>query len=202
MDAKAELADKIWITCKTRIIAEERLILNDKVAHFATVWYSFWLLIWSLFQHQIELLVPYAGQMNIALSTLLTIVSVSLYNLKFGQQSEVFKGCYHALQKLEVRVKYAAENELIALQQEYIDILDRTPNHSKFDYLKLLVSRWHQNRPLKEVGREKPRVPTFIEIANFALLLSVRWIVILLLFAMPLGVMILLFLKAHIEPSP
>jgi SMODS and SLOG-associating 2TM effector domain family 5 len=186
MDHVKELLDRIWITEKVRILAEERLLQNDKIAHFATIWYSFLLVVWSLFQEQIKQVVFYADQLNVAISVLLMVVSVSLYGLKFGQHSEYFKNCYHALQRLKAKVKAAKPEDLKAFELEYIDVLEGAPNHSDFDYKALLVGRWWQGNPLVSPGTEKARKPTVFEIVMYVFLWFRRWCFIALVFSAPL----------------
>ncbi len=183
MDNSKELSDKIWITERSRIRAESRSKLNDLVAHLVTIWYSFWLIVWSLFQEPIKNSVKYYDQINTTFSVALLAMTLTLYGFKFGQRAEAYKKCYHQLQRL--RGMLNSLNDVEKIYKEYIDTLEASPNHTNFDYQRLLFEQYWKKMPLKSPGTDTPRLPTWMEILILFYSFTWRFIWIALLFIFP-----------------
>lgn len=182
MTAKSELMYRIWTTERCRIVAEERLNLYDMIGKFATIWYSILLVVLSLFQNHLREHFKFIDESSIALSVIVLASTIAVSGLRFGQRADLFKSSYHELQRLRVDVENAKENELPAIERQYINILEGSPNHISWDYIKLVVTRWKQGR----VPNDFVRKPTRIEIVEYGIRELIRWGLVILLFGLPI----------------
>lgn len=73
-------------------------------------------------------------------------LSLLIFGFKFGETAANHRSCYLALQKLRA-TKY---DDLLSLEQDYIEILGHYPNHTHGDYLRLAVSNiWGPTQDLE-----------------------------------------------------
>lgn len=89
----------IWLTAKTRMVTERRLRKWSFAGHLALTWYSFWLIvfsIWTTYTDNSSLL----NFMNIGLSVLIFGLSGLFYGLKLDSQADTFRASYLDLQKI------------------------------------------------------------------------------------------------------
>ena len=131
------LSDKIWITRKSRIYTEKRLLYANNFSNILVVWYSSFvalMTIWNL-QYPDE-------KLNIILvigSIAVLVASVVLASQKFTERSLAIKHCYIKLDELYSKTKKAEgnnnESHIIELEKEYSEILESVENHSDYDYL-------------------------------------------------------------------
>ena len=149
------LSDKIWVTRKTRIYTEQRLIKANMISNFLVIWYSFFLVcltIWNL-QFPDEKANIFLAFGSIAVLVASTVVA----SQKFSERSLAVRNCYLKLDELYFKVKEAEEKQELdddriqEFEREYLVILQNVENHSEFDYLCLRVSlRNNKNTTLPE----------------------------------------------------
>lgn len=131
------LSDKIWLTRKTRIITEQRLINSNSISNYLVIWYStilVFLTIWNLVYPD--------DRLNIFLalgSIAVLVVSAILIAQKYSERSYTIRNCYIKLDELYSKVKRAEQiqdtNKIQEFETEYSTILQNVENHSEFDYL-------------------------------------------------------------------
>lgn len=184
MSTREELNSRVWTTERCRIGAEERLNFCDLVGKLATIWYSVWLVILSVFQDLLRQNYHFIDETSIALSVIVLTFTIAISGLRFGQRADLFKSSYHELQRLRADITNAKDKEIPLLENRYVDVLDGSPNHSSWDYNRLVVKRWWQNRGSADLVRK----PSRAEIIFFGLREVLGWFSIILLFGFPLGV--------------
>lgn len=132
-------SDRIWITRKSRIIAEQRFLRANSISNFLVIWYSFTLMvvtIWNLKYPN-----DYLNIFLIFGSIAVLIASVVVASQKYSERSLAMKNCYLKLDELYLKVKRAEgnldEQLLQNLEGEYLTIIQNVENHSDNDYLTL-----------------------------------------------------------------
>ena len=189
MNKREHLASRIWKTERSRILAEQRMLHYEMLAHFATIWYSFLLVVWSLFQAQLHGSFRYSDQVNIALSVLVLVVSTVLYGLKFGEKASEYKACYHELQQLRSDLDAAKDVGIPDIESKYVEILRSSANHNDWDYQRLVVKMWLEGR----AGEWDVKPPTAYKVFGYV----VRWflgkVIVFTIFAGPIVLAVLLF---------
>ena len=144
------LRDKVWITGRTRMLAEARLRRQGALWNLLIVWYSVALTCLSVYQ----LIAENDAQRNLAATILsILVLSLSIYipTLGFEQKADQYRSCYLRLQRL---LDSTSENDPIATK--YHDILDHFPNHPTKDWLSLLVSSERDGNPIHSGGKVVP----------------------------------------------
>ena len=133
------LSDKVWVTRKARIIAEKRLVDTNNLANILVIWYSIFLVAFSIW----NLLYP-DDTVNILLvngSIAVLVATVALTSQKYSERSLALRYCYLKLDNLYFKIKNAEQNNddklLHDLESQYIDTIQHVENHSDFDYLRL-----------------------------------------------------------------
>lgn len=122
-----------------------RFSLYDLLSYIALTSYSVLLLAFSIFESHLSntQIGPYTSEISIALSVSVLCASLVIWGLKFDKTANKHRQCYIELQKL-YQDEQACNKNL-----EYYKILDEYPNHSTFDYDKMLyTSIWCQGKVL------------------------------------------------------
>ncbi|MBI5098959.1 MAG: SLATT domain-containing protein [Nitrospirae bacterium] len=132
-----ELSNKIWVTRKSRIYAENRLLHNEKFSYILMIWYSLFLVflsIWSLKRdnYSIDIFL-------LSASVAVLVSSVFLYSQRYSERAMRIRQCYIKLDELASRAMRAEENKdtalLESIHNEYSNVLLNVENHIDFDYL-------------------------------------------------------------------
>jgi hypothetical protein len=173
---------RIWLTYKTRMNSERRLSRFAVLAHLAITWYSFLLIVMSVFQLQIE---RAAGtdiaSFAIVLSVLLFGLSLIFYGFRFEEKASQFRECYLSLQKL-----YQSDGSSAEKLREYHRTLDRYPNHSERDYDRLVFDSWRRGTEIYNTdGRIEPTLGLIVK--SYMQILA-EWLLIFVTFVWPLTV--------------
>jgi hypothetical protein len=146
------LADKIWITRKSRINSAERLILTNTLSQIFINYYTLVILsisIWTLFSND---------ENNNNLSFITVVASLFIFagtvgvnSLNFKERISKFKSCYIKLDELNGDLEIL-KNDLSKLgsgeprqrfeiiRSSYIKMLEDIENHHAYDYLKFQVN--------------------------------------------------------------
>lgn len=169
------LSDKIWITRKSRIYTEQRLLRKNLISQILIILYSsllVFLTVWNL-KHPID-------HVNILLvigSITVLIASITLSSQKYLERSLAMRNCYIKLDELYskvVRAEKSDESELIQqLESEYTANILNVENHSDYDYLCLRFS-------LRD--NTKTTLPEFKGIECFHYIIKKGWRILLTLF--------------------
>lgn len=142
------LSDKIWITRKSRIYTEQRLLRKNLISQILMTFYSsllVFLTIWNL-KHPND-------HVNILLvigSIAVLIASITVSSQKYLERSLAMRNCYIKLDELFSKVERAEESNNSGLIQqfesEYTANILNVENHSDYDYLCLRFSLRNNNK--------------------------------------------------------
>ena len=137
----------IWITSRTRMQSHTRFKSYDLISHLVLTFYSVTLLAFSVFtEHLTETKIgPYTSEVSIVLSLAVLCASLVIWGLKFSKTADEHRECYLALQRLYEDKEARVENS------NYLQILDRFPNHSDFDFEAMLYRNiWCQSKAMED----------------------------------------------------
>lgn len=139
-----KLSDKIWLTKKCRMEAENRFNRYDFCSKNLITYYSAFILILSLYDF-VDAKVEYTFSI-VASSLIILILSLIVTSMRFKERALSYKQCYIKLNELqEEAVKAESENNsLDDIFRKYNDVLNLTENHSEYDYFK--VKYYHKSR--------------------------------------------------------
>lgn len=141
MQEKVEnLKQKIWITRKSRINAEKRLIRQEKLIQYLNIWYAILLSLISLYS------LVYNVNKNISIISVvlsfgITMVSIYFSNQNLSIRAENMKKNYINLQSLNFEIdseEYINNKKLKEFQDKYIKILNDCENHENIDYYEVM----------------------------------------------------------------
>ncbi len=131
------LSDKIWITRKTRIFTEERLLGYSTISQFLMTLYS--LAVVSLSIRNLQNSDAKLNLVSAFASIVVLVLSVHITSQKYAERSIAMRNCYIKLDELYSKVKRAEESEGIEMLQnleaEYTGLLINIENHSEYDFL-------------------------------------------------------------------
>jgi len=186
------LRDKIWITCKTRMVSERRYRTYDTASHLFLTYMSVLMIAVSLFSDQIRSEIPYFDKVAIAIAVALFATTLVVSGFKFSDAANKHRECYLKLQYLDENFDTVAD-----VAKKYNEILLNYPNHAQRDYETLVLNRTLFSSRNMKIGDEEITwsvwmlVGKLIRFAGFASLII----------ALPLSVTILFVtsILRHIE---
>ncbi|OME52813.1 MULTISPECIES: SLATT domain-containing protein [Paenibacillus] len=139
------LSDKIWVTRKARINAEERLKEFDLLTQILINYYTLVIVglsIWTLYDASNAKLI---SVITIIASVLLFGLSIFVNSRDFKLRALSFKSCYIKLDELYNECELLKDslenldaNEITNIQNRHNKIMNSIENHNPMDYLKVL----------------------------------------------------------------
>jgi hypothetical protein len=185
-----KLSDKIWITRKVRIIAEQRLLKWSMISQVFMIFFSLIMVfcsIWNFTQQN-----TYSDSVLLCGSIAILAISIFLTSQRFSERALAMRNCYIRLDELYTYTLNIEESKDSKSMQEvikrYNDILLNVENHSEYDYLNLRFSlRKQKNTTLPEF--------TKLDYCDFLLETFIRIISIIFLFLVPLVLPLILILS-------
>ena len=147
MSAKNEqLLDNIWVTSKTRMIAEERYRSYSLAAHIFTSYYSLLLIIFSIFSSDISGFTAEFDKIILTLAVLVFSLSLILGGFHFSETADKHRECYLKLQTI---LHYTSQQNI---GESYVHILKEYPTHLPMDHEYLTVkSAIYFKKPLTRI---------------------------------------------------
>jgi carbon starvation protein CstA len=149
-----KLSDKIWITRKTRIYTEQRLLSNAFWTQFIMIFYSSLLLVLSIWilvnpSQKVEIF-------SIFSSVVVLVASIFLSSQQFKERSLAIKNSYIKLEELISRARRAEDSNdvsaTISIESEYATILLNVENHTDYDFLAMRYSLRHSETTLPKLS--------------------------------------------------
>lgn len=177
------LADKLWFTFKARIRAQERLSSNDFHSQLILVWYALVSAILSVIVIRYpQLLGDDTDIATAILSMALLVISLLVTNRDFKGRSMAMRQNYLDIQGLynDLTFQDKPKESSEAISARYQKMLSESENHCEVDDKYFRVFHKGTTRPASM--REK---------AEVFLYLILRWIVLAILYAMPVIVVLL-----------
>ncbi|WP_413725274.1 SLATT domain-containing protein [Sodalis sp. RH16] len=130
-------SDKVWWTRKAKIKAERRLLNLDYYSQFLLLWYSSFLVCYSIY----SLVKPPANDnesvIMVALSVLILVLTLFINNMNFKGRAMLIKQCYEKLSV--IHTSSLISTPLTELDREYQSILAASENHLERDFIKAMV---------------------------------------------------------------
>ncbi|MEK3698217.1 SLATT domain-containing protein [Paenibacillus sp. FSL R10-2199] len=151
------LKDKLWITKKSRMESEARMKKNANLSTTIIAYYTFFVLSFSIW----ALVLDVTKRSTLIVNVAAVIASVGLFGLSllistFNHIEKAFqyKHSYLSLDELEHKISHFSRrvpsltddqilDELNCLEIEYNNILSKTENHERIDYIKMLIDKNH-----------------------------------------------------------
>ncbi|WP_342421167.1 SLATT domain-containing protein [Paenibacillus sp. FSL E2-0178] len=139
------LSNKIWITRKARINAEERLEKFDFLTQMLINYYTLVIVglsIWTLYDESNAKLI---SVITIIASVLLFGLSIFVNARNFKIRSLTFKSCYIKLDEIYNECELLKDSpdklsleDISKIQKKYNKVMNSIENHTPMDYLKVL----------------------------------------------------------------
>lgn len=184
------LSDKIWITRKSRIFTEQRLLYKNRLSQILITFYSsvlVFLTIWNLKypDSNLEILLVIG-------SIAVLVISVTISSQNYLERSLAMRNCYIKLDELYSKIVRAEKDnnyELIQyLESEYTSNILNIENHVEFDYLCLRFSLRNN---------KKTTLPVFTISDYCRYFFEKGWRVFLTLFFILLPIIVTFFWKVY-----
>ncbi|HCU0915104.1 TPA: SLATT domain-containing protein, partial [Proteus mirabilis] len=134
------LYNKVWWTRKAKIKAERRLLNLDYYSQFILLWYSSFLVCYSIY----SLVKPAENNTEsvimVALSVLVLIVTLYNSNMNYKGRATLIKQCYEKLSTIET--ESLIKDDVVELNKKYQSILTTTENHLDRDFIKAIIDEY------------------------------------------------------------
>ena len=177
--------ERIFLTYKARIAAENRMKRMGFWSQATIAWYSLWITLLSLAEISGHYVVRDGGVITTFFSISILTTSIFLYAQRYEIRGAGFRECY-----LKLRELYDSEAETEGVLKSYNALLTSYENHAQSDYDEVLFNSWFSERPLHDENGEIP-VPRRI-IARYI----IRWMSGLIMFGIFLSIPILSLIYA------
>lgn len=187
----SSINDTIWITSRVRMIAERKALRNQNMSYLAVTYYSVFSVIISIFESFYSIQYTELGKLNLASSVVVLVASLVAGGFRLEARASSFRECYLKLQKLYDEDLPDHEKKL-----RYRDVLFDFPNHSNHDYTDLLVNHMVLEGK-KLVNNGTPLEWTWFQFLSFFGRRVVYWLVVLVLFLVPVAFLVWPFLPGH-----
>lgn len=130
------LKNRVYTTRKSRINTSERLIKKEKFIQGINIYYSCVLIAVSIFglNNQSYMM----SLLSVIASISLTMSLLYISNQRYSERAQELKNNYICLQELYFKLEELNNEtkDLSAFEQQYIELLHSSENHSEMDYIK------------------------------------------------------------------
>lgn len=141
--------ERIFLTYKARITAENRMKRMALWSQIIVAWYSVWITAVSLADISDRYTVRDGGVVTTFLSTAILTASIFLYGQRYEIRGAGFRECY-----LKLRELYDSNDDVAKVLKVYNDLLPSYENHSRSDYDQILFDAWFSKKPLHDANGE------------------------------------------------
>lgn len=118
--------NKVWVTRKSRILAESRVLHRNGLSSFLLIWYSFFLICYSILE--LEKLIISEFPLTLMMSIGVFVMSIYIPTIGYAEKSQNYKRSYIKLESIESRL----EDLIILIENKQI-----TDNIAQTKYKKL-----------------------------------------------------------------
>lgn len=169
----------LWITSKCHKAAEARNRRRDLLSHMGLVYYSIFLIYFSLYfgNDGIETQKLSGADLNIIMSFSIVVLSTIAWAMKFGEAASKHRDCYLEIDAID-------RSDVEAAQSKYREILKNFQNFSSYDYEGVVFEAWLTGKQL--VNRSRPEPTGSIRLLRFVFAAAIRLIGILFAFIAPI----------------
>ena len=135
-ELRQSVRDRIWITMKSRMIAEARLKKLDWYNNTILVSVSVNVILLSVFEGKLSRFGFSPSSLSLGLSIVILVLSVLILGTKASQRASDFRSCYLELERLLAQ-SLSVEN----LALRFSKIKTKYPNHRDSDFFDLICER-------------------------------------------------------------
>ena len=128
--------ENVWITSRIRMFSERRLRLYAMISHILLTYYSFLLIVFSIFESTLEFEISFLSEISVSLAVAVFAVSLIVWGFRFEEQASNFRHCYLRLQEL-----YSTYSDSESDTKTYFEIIEGYPNHSDRDFEDFVIDR-------------------------------------------------------------
>ncbi|MBA0191696.1 SLATT domain-containing protein [Pectobacterium versatile] len=133
-------SDKVWWTRKAKIKAERRLLNLDYYSQFLLLWYSSFLVCYSIY----SLVKPPSNNnepvIMVALSVLILVLTLFINNMNYKGRAMLIKQCYEKLSV--IHTSSLSCEAFVELDKDYQSVLAVSENHLERDFIKAIVDEY------------------------------------------------------------
>jgi hypothetical protein len=174
--------NKIYLTYKTRMLAEAKIRQSGRWLNNLVSWYSFCLIIISL-SHILDVYKVYQADF-IFTTCSIAIFGLSLfsYGERYFEKADQFRSCY-----LEMQSLFESSLETKLKMKKYSEILNKYQNQRDDDYDEMLFYAWTRKQNLQNASG-----PVKITWQRFIMVLAriiIRYVYFAILFLFPVAVL-------------
>lgn len=179
-------SDKVWWTRKAKIKAERRLLNLDYYSQFLLLWYSSFLVCYSIY----SLVKPPANDnesiIMVALSVLILALTLFINNMNYKGRAMLIKQCYEKLSV--IHTLSLNSTDLTEIDKQYQAVLASSENHLERDFIKAMVDENANTSDKKKLTK----LPTNWHKAQVLYYSLKNTLIFLVLFFAPLVILIVL----------
>lgn len=185
------LADRIWWTSRARIYTEKRLISNNFHSQLILLYYSFLSVSVAIYYLKFDTASEIANVSWVIFSLLTMIASIFISTLRYKERAESIKHCYEKLISLSAIAKTIVDsNQLESVRTEYDSVRALCENHTTFDFDTAVTVEYLRCPSMKRTTLTIQ--PTLVSITNFILIKTIRAIVLLSIYFLPIAILLVL----------
>lgn len=181
-----QFSDRVWWTKKARIKAERRLLKLDFYLQLLLIWYSFFLVAYSI----LSLVNPAEGNSEsavmISLSVLVLVMTLFISGMDLKGRAMLIKQCYEQLSVIYTKSKIT--HDIQALDVEYQGVLSISENHSEYDFSCAIVDEYNNTKDKSKLSKE----PTDYQRKNKRIIKIRNGFIVTVAFTLPLAIVIFL----------
>lgn len=175
----SDFSDKIWWTRKAKIKAERRLLNFDHYSQLLLLWYSSFLVCYSIYTLVKPAQKVEEAAIMVSLSVLILVLTLFINNMNFKGRALLIKQCYERLSI--IHTSSLSFSNLSELDKEYQAILGSSENHLEKDFIKAIVDEYFNTSDKTRLTKK----PTKIHFIMTGLISIRNVVVLLLLFSLP-----------------
>ncbi|ELY6401500.1 SLATT domain-containing protein, partial [Cronobacter sakazakii] len=117
----SDFSNQIWWTKKARIKAEKRLLRMDAISQSLLLWYSFFLVAYSIITLVVKVASLTETAIMVALSVLVLLLTLYVNNMRFKERAMLMKQCYEQLGLIYGAI--GSSSDIDSLKKEFHSIL-------------------------------------------------------------------------------
>lgn len=145
---KEKLESRIWSTKKARMRREYRFLGLERRNELLNIYYTLILVLcslWSLYENVAQGNFSSRDILLVLLSIVAMTFSIYTSKSRYVERANWMRECYTELAKIEFKLKSTSiqEEEIVKLNDEYQNILNRYENHRDIDFLEVKNRKWN-----------------------------------------------------------
>lgn len=172
------LKNRIWITYKSRIAAENRLKNNDLQTQSLLVWYAFSAAVISVLSIRYpKFLGDDTDIFSAIFSIALLVISLWVTNRDYRGRSLMMRSNHLQMKRLIDQVNWDGDFDLVRVSNDYSNLLNECENHTSYDYNYFRII---------DATNLETNIPSWSDRASLFFFFVIRWGIYSFLYSIPL----------------